>query len=66
MLMIVLLMPPNPTTRRGFKTSWAVDTGKGLYLGYTTQNNVVLRNLKDISGSPALVYTEFLNKVSSI
>ena len=65
-MILVLILPPNPNTRRGYKTSWAVDTGKHQYLGYCSQNNVVLRNLKDPRGQPALVYTDFMEKVTAI
>ena len=65
-MILVLILPPNPNTRRGYKTSWAVDSGKHQYLGYCAQNNVILRNLKDPRGQPALVYTDFMEKVTAI
>lgn len=65
-LNIVLILPPNPNTRRGYKSSWAVDLGKQQYLAYGCQNNVVLRNMMDPRGQPSLVYTDFAEKVTAV
>ena len=59
----MLILPPNPNTRRGYKVSWSAN--KDTYLAYPCQNNVVLRNLKD-PRAPALVYTDFQGKVTSV
>lgn len=60
---VVLILPPNPNTRRGYRVAWSANKEK--YLAYPCQNNVVLRNLSDPRG-PALVYTDFNGKVTSV
>jgi WD40 repeat protein len=52
----VLILPPNPNTRRGYRAAWSSNGDR--YLAYPCQNNVVLRNIKDPRGA-TIVYTDF-------
>ncbi len=56
-------MPPNPNARRGFRVPLSTN---GTFLAYPVQNNVVLRDLKDLRNGRSLVYTEYMGKVTAV